>query len=347
MKSFPCYEKIAESLGRWHLEPSAYRLLQKAEWVVTEKIHGANFCIATDGATVRCANRRTWLLPGEVFFGYEAVRETTEPKIRELFRHIHAKLPETVRLFLYGELFGGGYPHPDLTPVPGVQPVQTGIWYAPDIRFCAFDLRVENTSGEHHYRDYAEVVKLCADTGIFFAAPLFVGKYEGATEQDIRFDSTIPRSLGLPPLPTGSNPAEGVVIKPYREIPHMTVQGETIRPVLKRKIAEFAEDKRYHKAAKWTKPVAPAVLPLDLLQWEASCRIVENRRDAAASKIGYVSRKTPDKSSHLFRLLADEVLEETREAMPEVWASLSESEREKLQDFVAAEVRLLLKTEER
>ncbi len=343
MRDFPGYEKIAESLDRWHLEPSAFRLLRKAEWVVTEKIHGANFCIATDGSTVRCANRREWISPGESFFGYEAARDTIGPKVQALFRGLQAQHLEVVFLYLYGELFGGGYPHPDVAPVPGVQPIQTGVWYAPEVRFCAFDLRVETTAEEYRYLDYADVVTLCRDAGIFVAAPLFIGKYEAAMAQETRFDSTVPRALRLPELPVGTNLAEGVVVKPYRETILRTSEGEPVRPVLKRKIREFSEDKRYHEATKWETLAAPAVSPLDLLQWEASCRIIENRRKAAASKIGYVTGKTPEKAPLLFRLLVDEVRDETQAALPDAWASLTAAERETLQDFIAAEVRGLLR----
>jgi Rnl2 family RNA ligase len=351
MKDFPGYEKIAESLDRWKLDPAAFRRLSKSEWVVTEKIHGANFCIATDGVEVRCANRRAWIAPDESFFGYETVREDLAPKLRELFRQVKADLPDVVSLYLYGELFGGGYPHPEVKPIDGVQPIQTGVWYAPDIRFCAFDLRIENAGGERRYLDYADVVKRCAEVDIPAAVPLFVGKYEAAAARDIRFDSTIPRLLGLPGLPIGTNLAEGVVIKPYREVAMTAPNGERLRPVIKRKITEFGEDKRYHEATKWQAPAvplapeAPKAPPLETLQWEALCRMVDNRRNAAASKIGYVSGKTPEKEPLLFRLLMDEVLDEVQTAFPDASQSLTEAEQVELNQFIAAEVQELIKSE--
>jgi hypothetical protein len=180
--------------------------------------------------------------------------------------------------------------------------------------------------------------------GIFAATPLFLGKYEAAIERTIRFDSTIPCALGLPTLPPGTNFAEGVVIKPYREIALTNAQGETIRPILKRKIEEFAEDKRFHEAAKWDNLAVRGAIPLDLLQWEASCRIVENRLNAAVSKIGFVPHKTPGKASLLFTLLVNEVLDEVRAALPDAYSALSPAERERLRAFVAEEVRRLLKT---
>jgi hypothetical protein len=42
----------------------------------------------------------------------------------------------------YGELLGGSYPHPAVPAVPGLSPVQTGIWYTPGLAWVAFDALV-------------------------------------------------------------------------------------------------------------------------------------------------------------------------------------------------------------
>jgi hypothetical protein len=42
---FTSYEKIAETPDQWQLDEAGFRQLEKVTWVVTEKIHGANFCI--------------------------------------------------------------------------------------------------------------------------------------------------------------------------------------------------------------------------------------------------------------------------------------------------------------
>ena len=61
-------------------------------------------------------------------------------------------------VFLYGELYGGQYPHPDVDPVPGLQAVQTGVYYSPHIEFCAFDLRVVGDQMDQ-YVDFDEMVR--------------------------------------------------------------------------------------------------------------------------------------------------------------------------------------------
>ena len=42
---FPPYEKIRDRLTDWFVDDeAAYRVASRAEWIATEKIHGANFC---------------------------------------------------------------------------------------------------------------------------------------------------------------------------------------------------------------------------------------------------------------------------------------------------------------
>lgn len=65
--SYLSYEKIPENFNKLGLTESDYRLFNKTDWVVTEKIHGANFGICTDGFEVRFAKRKEFLQPGEDF----------------------------------------------------------------------------------------------------------------------------------------------------------------------------------------------------------------------------------------------------------------------------------------
>jgi hypothetical protein len=59
------YEKIVERPEQWGLDAAGYRALKKSPWVVTEKIHGANFALIVEGAQVRCAKRKALLEEGE------------------------------------------------------------------------------------------------------------------------------------------------------------------------------------------------------------------------------------------------------------------------------------------
>ncbi len=54
-------EKIPENINQWNCTESDYRNFKKTDWVLTEKIHGANFGIVTDGLEVRFAKRKQYL----------------------------------------------------------------------------------------------------------------------------------------------------------------------------------------------------------------------------------------------------------------------------------------------
>src|ERR1700691_5256338 len=118
---FPAYEKIAESSQAWvGDDEAAFRALARAEGIVTEKIHGANFVVVSAGAAIRAAKRKAFLSPGEDFFGHEALLARLSPAVRSLVALVRIRDPRVARVLVYGELFGGGYPHPDVASDPSV-----------------------------------------------------------------------------------------------------------------------------------------------------------------------------------------------------------------------------------
>ena len=343
---FVGYGKIAESLDRWGLDAAGHRRLDRLEWVVTEKVHGANFCLVTDGREVRCANRREWLRAGETFYGWEALRDRLRPAVLELHALTAATtIPGLRRAAVYGELFGGGYPHPDVPPVSGVQPVQTGVWYAPGIEFCAFDLAVETADGARRYLDADAMRDLCDRAGLLTAPPLATGRLTDALNFSLGFDSAVSARLGLPPLP-GPNVAEGVVVRPARETALETPKG-SVRLLLKRKIATFSEDQRYGRAEKWeAEAQGPPGGVGETLLWEARARLNANRLANAVSKVGVrdAHGRGPSRARLLFRLVADEVLGELQADCPDLWARATEEERALLRRDVADGCRALLRS---
>ncbi|XXX78339.1 RNA ligase family protein [Sorangium sp. So ce134] len=76
-------------------------------WVALEKIHGAQLAIGVDAAGVRFGKRKEWLRDEDPFFGWQLLRASLRDAARAAFAAVGAE-----RLVLYGELFGGGYPHP-------------------------------------------------------------------------------------------------------------------------------------------------------------------------------------------------------------------------------------------
>jgi Rnl2 family RNA ligase len=337
---FPPYEKIAERLSDWlGDDEAAFRAAKRVEWVVTEKIHGANFCLVKDGQLIRCAKRKAWLAEGEDFFGHQAIRARLEAPLLRLFQLVRAQDPQIAIVFLYGELFGGGYPHPEVATIEGLLPVQTGCWYSPNIEFSAFDLGYvcANDAGRA-YADQDTLMNLCEAAGVPFAKPLFRGSYEDAFAYPLGFETTIPAQLGLPSL-GASNQAEGVVLKPQTGIVVPRRAG-VLRPIIKQKIAAFAEEERYHGAEKWAAPRADSTTAW--LEQEVSALVTDNRLYAAISKVGRLERGDGAQAAEVLALLREDIDMELGSRHPVSIAALSAAERASLERFIQAELRALI-----
>lgn len=213
-------------------------------WVALEKIHGAQMLIAVAGDAVRFGKRKAWLADDEPFFGWQLVRASLAEEARAA-----AKAIGRPRVVLYGELFGGGYPHPEVAAVPGLQPVQTGIWYAPDLRWAAFDALVaEDDEDAGELLSFRELSDMCKETGMLHAPVVRTGPRTHCEGAPTRFASRVPGTLGLPAL--ADNFAEGLVIRPdARGRPGQ-------RATYKRKIAEF-DELRFKEAEAWDSTQRP------------------------------------------------------------------------------------------
>lgn len=133
------------------------------------------------------------------------------------------------------------------------------------------------------------------------------------------------------------------MIKPLKALVLSDKKGP-FRPIFKRKIAAFAEDKRFHQAQKWAQPPA-AFQPglLDLLKWEASNQLTENRVASAISKLGYRGIREPSRSHQLFHLLIVDVWEQLAIEQPDKLAKLTPAEQHELTCAIQQEARALLK----
>jgi len=255
------YPKTPRTTQAWGATPEDHRRLARVEWVATEKIHGANLSLLTDGVRVRAAKRKAILDPGDDFFAHRAILERLAPALRALFARVAAGeggVGDRIgTLLVHGEIFGGGYPHPDVAPVGGVRPVQSGVWYTPGVEFLAFDLAVlpadpaASGPADRTFVDHATAARLSSEEGVGFVEPLFVGSLTEALARPVEFETTIPARLGLPPLP--DNPAEGIVVKPAADVRIVDVAGRPRRPVVKKKPASFDADPRFHRARPWSR----------------------------------------------------------------------------------------------
>ena len=303
MSLFSSYCKIEESIGFDTSDRSAEKALKQVrQWVVTEKVHGANFSFiySTASSEIRYAKRNGMLSPEDRFFQYQTILPEVEPKIQALCQHLHNNqhlLSKSIKtklgsspietIIIYGELFGGLYPH-EQVPAHPFTPIQKGIYYSPDIHFMAFDIKLNQT----HFFDYEEARNLFQQFEIFHAEPLAIfPTYSKAVEYPLGFDSTIPRRLGLPPLPT-DNKAEGIVVR-----------SSSRHFLTKVKIPEFHEG--HSQAAVY----ANNSMTLTELQSIAMRMILnENRLNSAISKIGSLD----DYRYQIFEEMIEDVYRELR-----------------------------------
>ncbi|CAF3493866.1 unnamed protein product [Rotaria sp. Silwood1] len=328
MSEFEGYGKISESSSNWTLEKSDNTTFKRILWCVTEKVHGANFCFLCDnnGQRIQCGKRTSLLSDTDEFFGYKRrLFNEIIPKIQQIYQFVQNTFPNLEKLYVFGELFGGYYPHPDVPKLPNINAIQTGIWYCPDIEFYAFDLAI-SINDKQTYLDYEYAITAFQHVNLLYAEPLFIGKYEEALDFKLGFNSHIPGKLGLPPLHE-DNKAEGIVIKPMHEIMIKTNKGSPIRAIVKKKIEEFAEDK-YNQAQKQVFKNDEQFSNVDLLRFEIDALITDNRLNNALSKVGHVTRDDKEKLKELLNIYVKDIMDQLYEnGNEDMWNNLSSNDR--------------------
>jgi Rnl2 family RNA ligase len=214
--AFKSYDSISNKVGA-HMAPEAKG--PEVPWVATHKIDGKNMSVTITRRpgdatpTIQFGRRNGFLGADTSFDGYQAVL----PGLAD-WAAVLGDFPEEVSsVTIFGELYGGGYPHPDVpavVPAPGL--VQRSVFYAPDKRFVAFDVRLDND----RYLDYPEAAALLDRHHIPRVHTVFSGPYEEvvAWATSHRADDVNPAWFGLPHLPViAGNAGEGWVVRPERE----------------------------------------------------------------------------------------------------------------------------------
>ena len=99
------------ALSLKNYEDGTSEKLSKEEWVVTEKVHGANFSCHTDGKECRYARRRDFLKENEGFYDFKKADFMTDfsAKVLDIFQRVKEIVNdgEIFHVIVYGELFGG------------------------------------------------------------------------------------------------------------------------------------------------------------------------------------------------------------------------------------------------
>lgn len=253
------------------------------EYVVQEKVHGANLSFITDGQNILSAKRTDIILDNEEFFNSKLVLENYKDKIFALYKDITEQF-DSKYITIFGELFGGGYPHPDIPKDDKAKLVQRGIYYVPFNDFFAFDIMLDNET----YLDVETVNSLFNKHQFIYAKTLFKGGLKECLAYSNTFKTTIPKEYGL--LELDGNICEGVVIRPIQAC----FLGGGSRVLIKNKNEKWAENNNYidkETLSKLLHEGEELSEEASLLCEEIYKLITQNRLDNLISKIGEINPK--------------------------------------------------------
>ncbi len=222
-------------------------------WIVTEKIHGANFSFWCDGEEVKVASR-TQFVDG-TFYNCQTVINRYSDTILKNHR---AVFEQGIVVVYYGELFGGN--------------VQKEVQYG-EKDFCAFDLVIDGV-----VQDKIVQRGHCEALGIPNTPYIFCGSFKDCMELNNTF-----KSLLTPEGFEGENTSEGLVIEPV--VPQYFNNGSRI--YFKNKTEGFSEKNKAPKEKKvFSLSEQESELLNELLEYNTPQR-VQN----VLSKIGEVTNK--------------------------------------------------------
>ena len=318
MLEFKKYNSIENTYDKDFMEKIKLEGYDSLIYVVQEKVHGANCSFVTDGKEVYFAKRTGPIEIGEKFYDYEELFTRYIERVILLYSMIKEKYPDTETVLVYGEMFGGKYPHPNVKNDSQVMCIQKGVFYCPFHEFYGFDIYVRGVDG-NRYLTVTEVNKLFEESGFLYAKTLFEGTIDECVSYPNAFQSHIAEWLGLPPIE--DNICEGVVIRPVE--PVFFRNGS--RLLLKNKNSKFAEKKSVKKRqpSLFVEPTYSDELNELLIVTEAY--VTENRLKNTVSKVGEVA--FPKDTGKLIGLLSKDVLEDFLKEHSGKYASLEKSEQ--------------------
>lgn len=252
--------------------------LNGGDFVVEEKVHGANFSFWCDGEEIKCGKRSSFV--DKNFNNSNKVLADHTERLRSLYVYLKSKcaFKDMKELTIYGEIIGGVYKHEDVDKVPQATRVQKGVDYCPQNEFYGFDIMVDGI----FLNEYDKCMAF-EKHGFLYAKPLFRGSLEECLAYPNEFQTHIPEWLGLPPIE--GNVCEGVIIRP--EDPRFLNGGS--RVILKNKNKKFSEkasakDKTQKVSEPMEGPTLEAFEKIALF-------ITENRLRNVLSHIGAVTNK--------------------------------------------------------
>lgn len=292
------------------IREECYEFVDKPIWVVTEKIHGANFSVMlNDYDELVCCKRSGEILPDEKFFSYQEVVRKYGENIKRLIKHFRG-LYQTNNVQVFGEIYGGNSNDQVKSKFGSIQ---KEVFYTPKIEFAMFQVLINTNTWVNVF----DVMREGAVYGVPVAPRLFVGTLDDALNYTNEFDSVVAKNHGYV---FDNNTCEGVVIEPIT--PLMLSNGS--RVIIKNKNSKFTE----RKSAPRTFNVTDNQLDDDVkpLLTEIESLVNINRVNAVTSKLGEVTNKDIGK---IIGLTSKDVLEEL-DKLTEYTTKLTDTQTSKI-----------------
>jgi Rnl2 family RNA ligase len=334
MSVFKKYSSIENTYDKEFMDKIKSEGFDSLQYVVQEKVHGSNCCFVTDGQDIQFAKRTGLVEAGEMFYNYEELLERYRDKIIRLFQQIKEKYADTKSILVYGEMFGGKYPHPDVKNDSKVMNIQKGVFYSPIHEFYGFDIYIYGAE-RGRYFSVDEVSEFFEEEKFYYAKTLFSGILIDCLAYPNAFQSHIAEWLGLPPIE--DNVCEGIVIRPVEPV----YFGNGARLLLKSKNSKFAEKKAVKKRqpALFIEPTYSESLNKQLVVTEEY--VTENRLNNVISKIGQIS--IPKEMGKLIGLFSKDILDDYLKEHASDYALLEKSEQKILNRHVNKQASDLIK----
>ena len=253
------------------------------KWVATEKIHGGNFSVWVDKDEIKPAKRTSFIEKDEFFFNYELIMEKYSEDARKLYKYFKNIHPNLNQIAIFGELFGGTYPHPDVSNDKCGKKVQKGIYYCPHNELYIYDILLifgDNTKNRHV--TWTELIESLTYTKSKLKTPkvLFIGTFDEMLALPNDELSEVYKDFDLPPIE--DNIMEGYVFMPVEDLYFR----DKSRVAFKNKNKKWEEKTKAPK--KQLKEVNEAIKPI---VEEISMYVTENRLRNVLSHIGEITNK--------------------------------------------------------
>ena len=322
---FKKYASIENSYNNKFINIVKGIIPKNEQFVISEKIHGANVSLVKwrDSKKIQLCKRTSEVKEDEKFYNCNVVlEELKQNNVERIFDLLFESDESIERINIFGEMFGGGYPHPDVEKSNEFSSIQKGVFYHPRQKVLFFDIMI---NGE--YMSYEKLDLFIHDFELkdFFVHQIFSGNLDECLEFTNEFLTQIPNRFNLPNIE--NNICEGVVIKPCKN--YFMKSGQRI--IIKNKNERFTEISRKPKRIKTQDEIPEGI---QKLCGEMSRYINENRFNAVVSKLGEITNKDFGKIAKCF---SEDVLEEF-EKENKVLNTLDDSEEKVIKKFLGKEI---------